>query len=402
MLTPVTLIFGLLVGLLSLVLPLVGAYLIYVAMHPPERRVETTRVDGKHRQAATGVLIETRTLRWQERLREPRVWVPLTLGAVLLLLPLIGRPIIGIAFHGGSDEPTSMHGESHTLYRADGTAIHVEVFGQPEAPTLILTHGWGTDEAEWYYAKKQLAGQFRIITWDLSGLGETPPWADQEVTLERMATDLHIVLSLSGGKPVVLVGHSIGGMINLTFCHIYPQDLGTRVAGIVEVDSSYTNPVRTTKGSRLNLAIQKPVAEPILHAMIPLSGLFRLMNWLSYQEGLLYLNNARSSFDGTETFGQLDLVSRYQFLSSPGVVARGTLAMFHWDMTPELPHIKVPVMMIVGSDDTTTVPDASITMAKTIAGGQLQVVPIGRHYALLESNQAVDSAIASFANARLR
>ncbi len=76
--------------------------------------------------------------------------------------------------------------------------------------------------------------------------------------------------------------------------------MGTRVAGIVEVDSSYTNPVRTTKGSKLNLALQKPVAEPILHAMIPLSGLFRLMNWLSYHEGLLYLNNAHSSLTATK------------------------------------------------------------------------------------------------------
>ncbi|AXC16305.1 putative hydrolase (plasmid) [Acidisarcina polymorpha] len=361
----------------------------------------TTRADEKDRVPTPEVLVETRVLRWHERIREPLIWGPLTLGVFLLLLPLIGLPLIASAFPVGSDEPKAMYGEVHTLKRADGTTIHAEIFGPQDAPVLIFTHGWSTDEAEWYYAKRELAGRFRIITWDLSGLGRTAPWADQNVTLERMATDLHQVLTLSNGKPVILIGHSIGGMINLTFCHLYPQELGTRVAGVVEVDSSYTNPVRTTQGSQLNLALQKPVAEPILHAMIPLSELVRLINRLSYREGLLYLSNARSAFDGTETLGQLDMTSRYQFLSSPGVVARGTLAMFHWDMTPELRLIKVPVLMIVGPHDTTTLPAASKTMANTIAGAQLEVLSTGKHYALLEDHQSVDSAISSFATAIL-
>lgn len=76
-------------------------------------------------------------------------------------------------------------------------------------------------------------------------------------------------------------------------------------------------------------------------------------------------------------------------------MARGTLAMFHWDMTPELPRIDVPVLMIVDRDDTTTLPDPSKTMADTIPRRQLQLVPIGRHYALLESHDLVDAAIAT-------
>jgi len=402
MLTPVSLLFGLFVGLLSLLLPVWGLMLLYHAMHPPERRVQTVRVDGKDRPPTREVPAQTRVLRWQERWREPAVWVPLALGALLVLLPVGGRYVVQYSFPAGSDEPVPLHGEVHVLKRADGTNIHAEIFGRSGAPTLLLTHGWSTDGTEWYYAKRQLARQFRLIVWDLPGLGETDSWADRNLSLERMATDLHSVLSLSDGKPVVLVGHSIGGMINLTFCRMYPNDAGTRIAGIVEVDSSYTNPVKTTKNSELNLAIQKPIAEPLLHAMIPLSELFRAMNWISYHEGLQQLNNARSSFDGTETRGQVDLISRYGFLSSPAVVARGTLAMFHWDMTPELPQINVPVLMIVGKDDTTTLPAASATMSQAIPQGKLQVVDIGRHYTLLESNPVVDAAIASFAGRVLR
>jgi len=52
------------------------------------------------------------------------------------------------------------------------------------------------------HAKKELAGQFRVITWDPPRLGRTAPWAERDVTIERMATDLHTVLALSDGKPV--------------------------------------------------------------------------------------------------------------------------------------------------------------------------------------------------------
>jgi pimeloyl-ACP methyl ester carboxylesterase len=76
--------------------------------------------------------------------------------------------------------------------------------------------------------------------------------------------------------------------------------------------------------------------------------------------------------------------------------------MFHWDMAPELSRVTVPVLVIVGKDDTTTLPEASETMASAIPKAQLLKLPIGRHYSLLESNRAVDSAIADFAHTVLR
>ena len=240
MLTPVSLLVGFLVALLSLLLPVVGIALVYKAMHPPVRRVQTTRVDGKDRPFAREIPAETRVVGWQERWRDPAVWAPMAAGLLLLFLPFWGRSLVQARYPVGGEEPVPLHGEIHDLKRSDGTTIHAEVFGPVNAPTLVLTHGWSTDNTEWFYAKRQLAGPFRIIVWDLPGLGETMSPADDDFSLERMATDLHTVLTLANGKPVVIVGHSIGGMINLTFCKMYPQDLKTRVAGLVALDSSYT------------------------------------------------------------------------------------------------------------------------------------------------------------------
>jgi pimeloyl-ACP methyl ester carboxylesterase len=241
-----------------------------------------------------------------------------------------------------------------------------------------------------------------VIVWDLPGLGLSGQPRDRDYALEKMASDLRAVLQLAEGGRVVLVGHSIGGMINLTFCRLYPQLLGSAVAGVVQVDTTYTNPVRTTKNAGFSLAIQKPVAEPILHAMILLSPLVRVLNWLSYQNGLAQLYNAHSSFGGSETRGQVDFVSQFQYRSSPAVVARGTLAMFHWDATPVLPHVNTPVLILVGDQDTTTLPVASERMQQSIPGARLQRINPGAHYSLLEQNGTVDAAVAQFASSVLK
>lgn len=398
MITPLSILLSLFLGLLSLALPVVGLFLLLKATHPPARyrEVKPMRID-KDPQTLDRPGPRLVRVSWTERWREPVVLLPLIVGVLLALLPVFGLSLVGLSYHAGPDEPTVLHGTARDVTRNDGTKIHVEVFGPADGPTLVLTHGWSTDNTEWYYAKKQLANRFRLIVWDLPGLGQTPIPASRSVTLEQMASDLHTVLQVAENKPVVVVGHSIGGMINLTFCRMYPESLGRQVAGLVELDSSYTNPVRTTKNSSLSLAIQKPLAEPILHGMILFSPIVRAVNWLSYQEGIAQFNNARSAFAGSETRGQVDLVSKYGYESSPAVVAKGTLAMFRWDATPVLPKIGIPVLMIVGKEDTTTLPSASETMKDTLPRGTIAMVSPGAHYSLLERNEEVNENIARFA-----
>jgi pimeloyl-ACP methyl ester carboxylesterase len=410
MLTPISLLIGLFTGLLSLAIPVMGALLIWLAARPPKRYVQTERiherqdpVSKKRSEHSAHKSEQVRLIPWRERWREPAVLVSLLMGAFLLLLPLgLGRALVQSSFPAGADEPHAFQGTAQELTRPDGTKIHVEVFGSDNDPQLVLTHGWGVNSAEWYYLKKHLAGKFRLIVWDLPGLGQTQQPKDNSDSLDQMAIDLQQVVSVGQGRPVVLVGHSIGGMINLTFAKLHPEELGSQVKGIVQVDTTYTNPVRTTSHSRLNLALQKPFAEPLLHLMIPFSPLVQMANWISYQEGLLDLKNANSSFAGSETRGQVDLVSRLQAQSSPAVVARGTLAMFHWDGSTVLPQISVPVVLLVGKQDTTTLPSASATMERSIPHAHMQIIDPSRHYSLLEKNQVVADAIAQFAAIALR
>jgi pimeloyl-ACP methyl ester carboxylesterase len=323
----------------------------------------------------------------------------LVAGLALLLWTVAGRWVILGLRRAGQDEPRmTREGEAQRLRRPDGSELQVELYGSAAAPPLILTHGWGVNGTVWHYAKRQLADRFRLIVWDLPGLGRSRGAADHAAALETMAHDLRAVLELAGGRPAILLGHSIGGMIILTFCRLYPECLGRQVAGLALVNTTFTNPVRTTTASGLLRVLQRPVLEPLLHLMMWLAPLMWLMNWLSYLNGTLHLLAALTGFAGRETRGQLEFATRFGIREWPGVVARGTLAMLRYDASTTLPELPLPVLIVAGQQDRLTTPEASVAMQRAIPDADLVVLEPAGHMGLLEQHRAFATAIATFSD----
>jgi len=324
-------------------------------------------------------------------------------GALALLAwALAGRPIAKslakIWLKPGDDEPdTGRGGDVRRLRRPDGTELHVEIYGPPDAPPIVMTHGWGANATEWYYEKKRLAGRFRLIVWDLPGLGLSKPPDDGDFSLEKLVRDLDAVLELAGGRPAVLLGHSIGGMITLTYCRLFPEALASRVAGLVLVHTTYTNPVRTTQMAGIKSALEKPVLVPVLHLTIALWPLVWLMNWLNYLRGSFHQSTHRSAFAGTETRGQLDFAAQFLPHDRPDVLARGMFGMLAYDATATLGTITVPTLIVAADRDITTLPEASEFLNRGIPGSTLVVLAPARHMGLVERHERFDEVVAEFA-----
>ncbi len=73
---------------------------------------------------------------------------------------------------------------------ADGTAIHAEIFGSDELPTLVLGHGWTEALRYWALVMRELSGEFRIVAYDLRGHGHSAPAVDNDYSLQRFGEDL--------------------------------------------------------------------------------------------------------------------------------------------------------------------------------------------------------------------
>ncbi len=326
--------------------------------------------------------------------------VPIIAGTVMTLFSLLGRPIVLLLLRRpGKDEPNQSRegAEVQRLKRPDGSELQVEMYGPRDAPPIVLTHGWGPNSTEWYYLKRSLGTRFRLIVWDLPGTGLSSRPSDNNFSLERLAGHLEAVLALAGGRPAILVGHSIGGMIQQTFSRLFPAYLGRQVSGMVMLHTTYTNPVKTASLRGLLTAIQKPILTPLMYLTVALWPLVWLMNWLSYLNGTAHLASAVIGFAGTESRGQLDVGTRYTPQVNPGVLARGMLAMFEFDETETLGKISVPVLVIAGDLDRLTNPDASEYISRAIPGAQMVLLGPSGHMGNFERNVELISALEAFA-----
>jgi pimeloyl-ACP methyl ester carboxylesterase len=288
-------------------------------------------------------------------------------------------------------------GTVHTINRPDGSEIRVECYGPSDALPIVWTHGWGANSTEWFYQKRYLTDRFRLIVWDIPGMGLSKKPDNNDFRMENLAADLEAVLAVAGNRPAILVGHSIGGMITLTFCKLFPGILDSRIAGIVLAHTTYTNPVRTTKMAALYTAIEKPVIIPLIYLTIALWPLAWLMNWMSYFNGSAHRSTHKTSFAGNETRGQLDFCSRFMPHARPDVLARGMLGMIAYDATGALPGITVPTLVIVGDKDTTTLPEAGEFIASHVPGAEAVALTPAKHMGIMEHHDRFDRLVAEFA-----
>lgn len=325
------------------------------------------------------------------RVREDwRIWTAIGLGLFsflgkFLAVPLLARPDAG--------EPSlPERGAGQIVEQPGGSQIYVEETGLQSGPTLILTHGWALDSTIWHYARQSLHKSFRIIVWDLPGLGRSKG----RISLESFAAELGSIILRSGADKVVLVGHSIGGMTIQTLARDRPELFLERVAGAVLLNTTYTNPLKTMILSGLAQAIRWPLLEPLMRLTILLQPLAWLSAWLSYLSGTAHIAN-RLGFGKYVTRSQLDHVTLLATRNPPGEVQKGNLAMFRWNATGALRDIDVPILVIAGEADIVTRPDASRELARQTPRAQIEVIEGVNHMGMLERADLYNSAVSAFA-----
>ena len=115
----------------------------------------------------------------------------------------------------------------------DGLRLHVEEDGDPDAPvTVVFSHGFTAQLEEFLLQRETLRTRARLVFYDQRGHGRSPLGAPENATMEQLGRDLAAVIAQRVPRgPVVLVGHSMGGMTLMTFARQHPDVVRDRVAG---------------------------------------------------------------------------------------------------------------------------------------------------------------------------
>lgn len=146
---------------------------------------------------------------------------------------------------------------------SDGIPIHYEDRGDGEL-ALVLVHGWCCDRGHWRGQTGPLSQQYRVVTLDLAGHGESGSERNSW-TMSAFGQDVVAVVQKLGLKRVVLVGHSMGGFVIVEAARQMPE----KVVGLIGADTFQVVGERTTK-------------EEVSRTLPPPSGFVAAMRqWLS-------------------------------------------------------------------------------------------------------------------------
>jgi pimeloyl-ACP methyl ester carboxylesterase len=118
-----------------------------------------------------------------------------------------------------------------TVTATDGVPIHYSVQGKGE-PALVFVHCWSCDRNLWDNQVPVFAKQYRVVTIDLPGHGESGQ-ERKNWSVESFADDVNTVITKLNLKRVVLIGSSMGGPIAVEATRRIPD----RVVAIVPVDT---------------------------------------------------------------------------------------------------------------------------------------------------------------------
>lgn len=119
----------------------------------------------------------------------------------------------------------------------DGIKIHSSLTGKGPK-TVILVHGWTCDETTWNSQVPALAKQYRVVTIDLPGHGQSGSPKDGQLSMDLFARAVDAVRRDSKADRVVVVGHSMGTPVVMQYARLYPQ----HTAAMVFVDGFVTLP----------------------------------------------------------------------------------------------------------------------------------------------------------------
>ncbi|WP_127479753.1 alpha/beta fold hydrolase [Nocardioides pantholopis] len=124
-----------------------------------------------------------------------------------------------------------------TVIADDGVPLHVEVDEPHEAPespvTVVLVHGYALTLDCWHFQRAALRGRVRTVLYDQRSHGRSGRSSLENATIEQLGEDLRRVLEeVVPEGPVLLVGHSMGGMSVIAFAEQHPHLFGDRVVAV--------------------------------------------------------------------------------------------------------------------------------------------------------------------------
>jgi pimeloyl-ACP methyl ester carboxylesterase len=297
-----------------------------------------------------------------------------------------------------SDEERRVEGTS-------GVSLHVEVVepqGVTPDLTVIFVHGFCLDLGTWHFQRRSLSGlarpRLRMVFYDQPGHGRSGRKPAGDYGLDDLGADLGAVVDqVAASGPLVLIGHSMGGMTIMALAEARPELFTDRVVGV--------GLISTSAGDLDAVALGMPdIAARIRKSLTPaLAAVIRarpalLEKGRTSGRDLTYLLTRRYGFGRAGVSAALvRYVEQMNAATSLEVIAGYLRTLSDHERYAALEVLDgIETLVICGDSDLLTPPAHTEEIARLLPGAELVVIADGGHVALMEYAEIVNSHLVGF------
>lgn len=240
--------------------------------------------------------------------------------------------------------------------------------------TVVLLHAFPLCNAMWRHQAAAISSSHQVLMPNYRGFGESSPFK-QEPSIDRLADDVASLLdSLKIATPVVLGGLSMGGYVALAVARKYPE----RLRALILAD---------TRG--------EPDDEPAK------AGRDKLIDSMRTQSARELIDQLLPKLLSAETRANrpdiVEEVRRMAAVQTPeAIIAALKVLRNRPDASPTLANIRIPTLVLVGSEDSLTPPTMAEALANAIAGARIARIPGAGHLSNLEQPELFNAALREF------
>ncbi|MEV8318803.1 alpha/beta hydrolase [Streptomyces sp. NPDC059900] len=313
----------------------------------------------------------------------------------------------------------SLRGTPGQAYADDGTQLSYEVdeveqdtaqaprrrrlFGRkaPAPVTVVFSHGYCLSQDSWHFQRAALRGVVRCVYWDQRSHGRSERGAAQltdrtPVSIDQLGRDLKAVIDAAAPEgPIVLVGHSMGGMTTMALADHFPELIRERVVGVALVGTSSGRLGEVNFG--LPIAGMNAVRRVLPGVLKALGSQADLVEKGRRATADLFAGIIkRYSFSSKDVDPAISRFAERMIESTPiDVVAEFYPAFAEHDKTKALKHFAgMPVLVLAGDKDLVTPSEHSEVIADLLPDAELVLVPDAGHLVMLEHPEVVTDRLA--------
>ena len=290
----------------------------------------------------------------------------------------------------------TLRGDVREFVTADGTALHVEV-DEPHDPkdtdlTIVFCHGYALTHDSWHYQREHLRANARLVFYDQRSHGRSTMAGGASHHIDQLGHDLGAVIdAFVPNGPIVLIGHSMGGMSIMAYADQHPEQFGSRVRGVALI--------ATTAGSvRANsLGLPGPLGKAVQAWAPPVAQFLAerehlVDGWSDSDLGLLITRLYSFGSPASDNAGRF--VAQMLASTSLEVVADFLPALQLHDKHAVLPVFQqAELLVIVGSSDRLTPPELSEEIVEAVPGAEFAVLGDSGHMVMLERPHEVNELL---------